>query len=268
MGNLTYSGATTVASELDANKIATINEMSQILDSMIAGSLPISTTGGTTTLSGTPATPQSQNMFLNITGTLTSNAIVEIPVAAGTGRNRIYIVKNGTTGAFTVTVRAVGGSGVIIAQGGTEFVYYNNTDIDLVFGSWQSWTPAWTNLTVGNGTVVAKYRTIGKFVTARLSLVLGSSSSVSGNITFSLPLTRVTYGGSAFVTPVGNARFYDLSATTAVEARVYSPTTTTGEIQALGASGTYVGAVAASSSVPFTWATSDEIGAEFQYEAA
>lgn len=130
MGSLTNSNATTVSSELDATKIATINGALQILDSAIAGELPITTTGGTTTLTGTPLSPQAQNMYLNLTGTLTSNAIVEIPVAAGTGRNRIYVVKNGTTGAFTVTVRKVGGTGVTVGQGKTRILLYNGSDID------------------------------------------------------------------------------------------------------------------------------------------
>lgn len=49
--------------------------------------------------------------------------------------------------------------------------------------SWasQSWTPSWTNVTVGNGTNNSKYFQIAKLVVCRLNLVLGSTSSASGN---------------------------------------------------------------------------------------
>lgn len=129
MGNLTHSYATTVASEHDEGKIATINAALQILDSAINGRLTISTTGGTTTLTGTPAAPQAQNLFLDVSGTLASNGIIEIPIAAGTGRNRHYIVRNGTSGAFSLTVRKVGGTGVTVAQGYTAILIYNDSDI-------------------------------------------------------------------------------------------------------------------------------------------
>src|SRR5882724_2609445 len=121
--------ATRVQDDLVASKIPTINEMAQILDSAIAGRLPISTTGGTTTLTGTNAAPQAQNMFLDISGVLASGATIEIPISATSGRNRIYAVRNGTTGAFSVTVRAVGGTGVTVTQGFIALLLYNGTDI-------------------------------------------------------------------------------------------------------------------------------------------
>lgn len=129
MGNLPHSWATTISSESEASKITTINADLIMHDNMIAGTLAVSTTGGTRTLFGTPANAEAQNMFFDVTGVLASNAIIEIPVAAGTGRNRIYVVKNGTTGAFTLTVRKVGGTGVTVGQGNTGFLLYNGTDI-------------------------------------------------------------------------------------------------------------------------------------------
>lgn len=129
MGNLTNSYAETLTTG-QAQKEATINAALQILDSSIAGRLAISTTGGTTTLTGTVAAPQAQNMFLDISGVLASNAIIQIPVAAGTGRCRIYAVKNGTTGGFSVTIRAVGQTGVTITQTKKKLLLFNGTDIE------------------------------------------------------------------------------------------------------------------------------------------
>lgn len=248
----------------------------QILDDAIAGKLDVSTTGGTTTLTGTPAAPQAQKMFLNITGVLVSNATIEIPVAAATGRNRIYVVKNGTTGAFTLTVKKVGGTGVPVTQGTKALLLYDGSDItyaisDLAtFGAsaWPSWTPSWTNLTIGNAVVTAKYIQIGKLVICRLDVVFGTTTSISGDVKFSMPVTRATYGGTAGLVQLGVLSIYDVSPGTVVQGCVVNITTTEALIRVMTAGGTYVNLAACSSTVPFTWTTSDEIHAEFFYEAA
>jgi len=74
--------------------------------------------------------------------------------------------------------------------------------------AWQSWAPNWTNFTVGNGTVVAKYIQIGKTVHFKIKVTLGSTSSVSGAITFSLPTdSHADYGTSGF--NIGVSRMND-----------------------------------------------------------
>lgn len=167
MGNLTNSYATTPVSEFDATKVATYNAALQILDSAINGRVPISTTGGTTTLSGTPGSPQAQNLFLDISGALASPAIIEIPIAAGTGRNRIYIAKNGTTNAHSTTVRKVGGTGVTVTQGATAILLYNDSDIVKLYE-------------VNNSTSQVSLTTLPNSITAR---VTHSTTQSISNIT-------------------------------------------------------------------------------------
>lgn len=79
----------------------------------------ISTTGGTTTL--TPA--QAGALILEFTGTLTSNATINVPNVAGVS----YKIFNNTTGAFTLTVQANGGSGFAVAQGKRAEGYINGS---------------------------------------------------------------------------------------------------------------------------------------------
>lgn len=148
-------------------------------------------------------------------------------------------------------------------------------DINGVFAAveaaWSSWTPTWTNLTLGNGVVSAKYRQIGKLVVCRLSLVFGTTTSVPSaptDIIFSLPVTRAAYGGTLGVAPLGSARIFDVSASASYLGIVNSNTTTTSAVRVLDASGTYGKTVAASDLIPMTWATSDEIHVNFIYEAA
>lgn len=51
-----------------------------------------------------------------------------------------------------------------------------------------TWTPVWTNLTVGNGTVSARYGQSSKAVDVRLKLTLGSTSVVGSSPQFTLPV--------------------------------------------------------------------------------
>lgn len=66
------------------------------------------------------------------------------------------------------------------------------TGLSSTTWAWASWTPTWTNLTIGNGTNDAKYIQIGKTVIWRLVFDFGSTTSISGNPIFSLPVTSVT----------------------------------------------------------------------------
>lgn len=83
----------------------------------------LATTGGTTTLS----VSQEIVNAIHITGTLASNATIEF-----SGRGGAWIIKNGTSGSFTVRLKVTGQTGILIGQGGIAFVYCNGTDIALV----------------------------------------------------------------------------------------------------------------------------------------
>ena len=48
--------------------------------------------------------------------------------------------------------------------------------------AWQDWTPTYTNFSLGNGTVDARYTQIGKTVHFTISIVLGSTSSMTGSM--------------------------------------------------------------------------------------
>lgn len=84
-----------------------------VVDMAVAGRTAISTTGGTTTLSDADYTAdQAKAAVLEITGTLVSNATTVIP-----NRAKTYIVDNGTSGAFSLTIKTSGGSGITVPQG-------------------------------------------------------------------------------------------------------------------------------------------------------
>lgn len=132
--------------------------------------------------------------------------------------------------------------------------------------AWSAWTPTITGITVNNGTTTARYIQIGKTVYFSLNVVLGSTSTVASDFAFSLPVTAQT-GTPAYKT-VGNATFWDNSASALFYGAVALQSATIGETIAWLASGTYVANTLMSSTVPFTWAVSDFINAHGFYEAA
>ena len=128
--------------------------------------------------------------------------------------------------------------------------------------AWQTWTPSYLNLTVGNGTVTSKYVKIDKTVTAYWKIVFGSTTSISGNVYLSLPLDAVTDNTytSMGVAQAGNNDY--MFSGYPVSNRWY--------LRCLIASATYVYPAVISSTVPNTWSHtySDFIALWATYEVA
>lgn len=278
----TNLGITKPAGENVAQNITTLNTGADNFDIAGAGLLTLSVAGAADiTLKNPVSVPpdtQALNIAYKFTGVLTGNISVKWPASGGCART--FLVWNATTGSFTLTAKVTGGTGVVIPQGLAQLVYQDGTNIyplgpalsptDTSTGwtAWTSWTPTLTNITIGNGTLVCKYTQIGKLITCRFSLVFGSTTSISGAAVFSLPVTRAAYGGTNGITPLGLARMFDTSAGATWEGNVLNLSTTTVQVNAWDASAAAVKQLNTSSTVPFTWATGDEIGAQFSYEAA
>jgi hypothetical protein len=77
-----------------------------------------------TTADVTLTANEARNQIITLSGTLTGNRNLIVPNDPG-----IWIVKNGTGGAFTVTVKTSAGSGIVIAQGTTAIVYSDGTNV-------------------------------------------------------------------------------------------------------------------------------------------
>lgn len=137
--------------------------------------------------------------------------------------------------------------------------------------TWTSWTPSWTNLTVGNGTTVAEYLTIGDLIHVRLLFTWGTTTSITGNVSISLPVNASTsiddpdIGGGL----MGNAMLFDTSAVKPVLGVPYLSSSTLWRISPLIETATYVnGGSVLQSTTPFTWASTDNIQATFWYRKA
>lgn len=141
-------------------------------------------------------------------------------------------------------------------------------------GAWTSWTPTWTSLSVGNGTVSALYARASRLITWKLKLTFGSTTTVSGGIRFTLPAAAST--GVEFDNAFGT--FVDASSSRHLAMSQFISTTTiqvngmtvTGTSVVSGSdivSGSGVIQIATTASVPFTWTTSDQIIFSGVYES-
>jgi hypothetical protein len=128
---------------------------------------------------------------------------------------------------------------------GTAFVPALST------GAWVSYTPTLTNVTLGNGSISAKYNVIGKTMHIQVKLTLGSTSSVTGAPRVSLPSGFTT--ATANFAPIGMG----LSAVAGVAYTTQTLVLNSSTIYSvvMVANGTYVSVFDMSSVIPGTWTT-------------
>jgi len=143
---------------------------------------------------------------------------------------------------------------------------YNGTDWIPYDTTWTTYTPTINNVTLGSGsTTSAAYAQIGKTVVVQFYFALGSTTTINGDINFSLPINQASSNRSG---QVGTCVVLDSSAGTRYPGTVLlSGTPGNAFIRVGNAAGTYLTQVACSSSVPIAvWAISDSIAATIVYQ--
>jgi hypothetical protein len=103
----------------------TNNNLGTLLDQAIAGTASITMLDADYTLSAyNGVTDESRQMILNIGGTLTANRNIICP-----STSKLYVIKNNTTGGFSVTLKTASGTGVTVTNGNTTIAYCDNTNV-------------------------------------------------------------------------------------------------------------------------------------------
>ena len=111
----------------------------EIIEKAIAGYVEQAvTSGGTTALSitdgdTTESTSVARHAVIKLTGTITGNSIVTVPDSI----EKVYIVTNGTSGAYTVQFKTASGTGITfgVSEKTTRLVYSDGTNlVDAGFG--------------------------------------------------------------------------------------------------------------------------------------
>ena len=145
------------------------NNVFTIIDQVLGNTLSLPLTNVNVTLS----TSQTQNAYINLTGTLTANVQVIFPQIG-----RVFFIANNTTGAFTVTLTtsAVGGKTYTLQQGQGRFIVLDGTNV----------------LVASDG--VGQLTSIASAATTDLGSVLSRNASITGTNTI------ISFGSSAKVT--------------------------------------------------------------------
>lgn len=76
----------------------------------------------------TETSAQAQNIIQQFTGALTGNINVIVPTTV-----QLYFVNNGTTGAFSLTMKTSGGTGITIPQNTSAILYCDGTNVVNAF---------------------------------------------------------------------------------------------------------------------------------------
>jgi len=119
------------------------NNVFSIIDAVLGNTFTLPLSGTDVTLT----TSQTQNNFIHLTGTLTTNVNVIFPQIG-----RTFFVKNDTTGSFTVTLKTSAAgtpTTATVAQGGSSFVVLDGTN---VYSAGIGFTPVQQGGGTGQGT--------------------------------------------------------------------------------------------------------------------
>lgn len=178
-----------------------------------------------------------------------------------------------TVTAGTATVSTAGSLALGQYEGGILYftatgasIFHDYVQAGSSGATWAAFTPTLTNLTIGNGTVTARYAQSGKVVDFYVKIVLGSTSSVGTEprVTWPVAPANTTAAQNALINYVfedsGLSRYFGAS----------DPiTNSTVEFRFVvnNSSATYVTSTQITSSIPITWGTGDTFYAMGTYEA-
>jgi hypothetical protein len=211
-----------------------------------------------------------------------TNKTLTAPTISGGTIDNATITVDAISGHSTSTIVTVANlqisNGVLNSANAVTAVSIANGAIQpqaLVTGTgtswaWSSWTPTWTNLTVGNGTVTANFIQIGKTIIGRIKMVFGSTSSISGDVGFTAPVAGLSvYSSSPASGNVGVVRLINVGTGAFFGNIAFGDgSNTVLKLNAQSTNATYAGDATLSSTIPFTWTNGSIFFGTFTYETA
>lgn len=126
--------------------------------------------------------------------TLTSPVLSSGGDVVGTTATQTLTNKTLTSPALTTPTLTSGGD--IVGTTATQTLTNKTISLSsntITGGAWTTWTPTFTSLTIGNGTVTARYSQIGKNVSFQLRILFGTTTTLTTSaLSFTLPITHIT----------------------------------------------------------------------------
>ena len=179
------------------------------------------------------------------------------------GSSKYFYVTGTSYSTGTTTVTVTGGTDYTVANAAIYDAHYSQAESPAGHPIWFNYTPTWTNVTIGNATVDAKFAIHGRTVEGRIGFAFGGTTSISGNMTFSLPVTADV--GSGY--DIGGAYIED-NAVAGYRGFLATGSTTTAQLTVANAAGTYATNTATGAAVPFAWASADFFRGYYRYNMA
>lgn len=213
----------------------TNNAFNNVFEQAIVGYGTVTMSDSTTilTLANGNTSQTARNLYLNVTSSVslstTRDVIIPSITAGSTPIQKLYIVKNATTGSQSIRIIGATGTGITIPNGSTVMVYSNGTDVvdvmtyfsSLTLGSLTLSTPLAVS-SGGTGSSSTTFVNLASNVTGTLPVANGGTGSSSttycnltSNVTGTLPVAN---GGTGVVTLTGLAKGNGTSAFSAAVA--------------------------------------------------
>jgi hypothetical protein len=199
------------------------------------GALAIRTLGNAIDTTMATMTPKST---YTAKGSIAAATAASTPANVSVGANDTLLVADSTVSA-----------GVAWKSSGTLY-------------PWTSFTPSWTNITLGNATNTGRYCQIGKNVFVKIAFKFGSTTSFSGAISFTHPVSAAATGQGF------QSGIQILDAGTNYYVGYANVTSAGTEIQIANVAGVYPVFAQVNATTPMTWAVNDEMVFSYWYEAA
>jgi hypothetical protein len=169
----------------------------------------------------------------------------------------------GATASDTPARLAVGANGTMLVANSAESTGLKWTTATDQF-PWQTWTPTYDRLTIGNGTVVARYQKIGKTINFFWRLTWGSTTTSGSYPVVSAPVAALPQNQYE----VGFATLADVSVANYVGAVSLANAGVNLLISTIGSGGSYSILDVLNATTPGTWTTNDVWCISGMYEAA
>lgn len=100
-------------------------QFADLIDTAIAGYTSVALSDADKTLTAANgSSDEARSMGLNFTGALTAARNVIVPAY-----NKLYFIKNSTTGGFSITVKTAAGTGIEIKNGASATLFCNGTNV-------------------------------------------------------------------------------------------------------------------------------------------
>ena len=155
----------------------------QILEQLSTGYLSLAVGGGDVALAlDNGATSNGKNIYIKLTGTLGANRSVTIP----DGAERIIVFEDattrGTSTLYTITVKTVSGTGVLLPVGSKSIIYSDGTNVSL--GIRQKGYVTLNSSTITAYTAVDGDQIFANTTANPITVTLPASPAVGSEVTF------------------------------------------------------------------------------------